>query len=279
MICILERSEKIITSSNEFYSESKDQNNHEKSTVSKSFLPENKFGINLKAQEESSSDKNTKSDKNDNIGQIPDDKSDIDISDLLIFDELTDKFADSTEEKGKEEIEKQTIVSKVSPIQQQRTHFIPLKKMKITPISSSSFDFIKKPHQKSRFSTKNPLERHSLNLNIVNDVGLEDNEIKVYPREHLNFSDNAPVFLLNNLKKIPLHFSNHLEDNLLRSEDASEINNISRPLFSMMEISVLSPQTHVKEFESHPESLKLHNQDSNSKILNPNPRFVNFTQS
>ena len=185
---------------------------------------------------------------------------------------------DSSEEKIKEELEKQTTPSTTN---QPREFLNPSKKSKVfSPIFPSVFDILRLPYQRSGFSFHNPGHRHNFETNRVKDLELEENEIKINPKEHLILGDKVPFFIFNNLKKLPIQLSRQTQGNLFKSEGSVDVRNFPaltnfpEPGYTMTEISLSPTQGHIEDLGALFESLKLTGHDNEPKMMRLNFRFV-----
>lgn len=256
----------------------------ESKTVSKLPLPDAKSGSNVNPQQGTTTDKSFNSEKESNTekssnAEKTSDKSDLDINDLLILKELSDKLDDSSEEKIKEEPEKQTTAP--PPAIQPRGFFNQPKKRKmVSPIFSAAFDILRLPYQRNGFSSYNQVQRKNFDTNRVKDLEIKENEIKNNSKEFLILTEKGPFLVFNYLNKHPLQHFSQLHENILKSERSVDVRNF-RPLsnlpehaFTMTEISVSPTQGHVEDLRPILESLTLHGQDNEPKMMKLNFRFV-----
>ncbi|XP_033208208.1 uncharacterized protein LOC117167413 [Belonocnema kinseyi] len=262
--------------SNPFDSESK--------TVPKLPLQDTKSGSNVNRQQGTTADKSSNTEKNTNTeksfnAEKASDKLDLDVNDLLVFKELSDELDDFSEEKIKEELEKQP-TTQLPAIQRRGFFNPPIKRKVVSPIFSKSFDILRLPFQQSGFSFYNQVQRTNANTNRIKYLEIKENEIKNNSKEHLIWTEKVQFLVFNHLKKRPhQHFyqlrkKNFKPERSVGVQNIHPFSNLPKPAFTMTKISVSPVQGHVEDLGSFLKSLKLYGKDNGPKMMKLNFRSV-----
>lgn len=135
-------------------------------------------------------------------------QTDIDISDLLILDELSDKLSEKS----------------LSIPSQKKVAAVSSKEAKLFfPILPSERDILTTRSKNEFFinSQKDSSTQNIENNNKEKDFYFKENEINIQPKDNFSFDNKNSTFLFNDFKNLPIHHFSRLPGSFYKSDENS----------------------------------------------------------